>query len=76
MRSEAPVAAKGGFRVCFRTALPSGCRNSFPCDPRGNVDMDRLSDSSRRDYLFARIMARRDCLEPQVVPGGEGNGTV
>ncbi|MBI5721000.1 MAG: hypothetical protein KIT17_02030 [Rubrivivax sp.] len=31
---------------------------SFPCDPHGHVDLNALNDATRRDYLFARALAR------------------
>ena len=34
----------------------------FPCDADGNVEMDRLTEVGRSEYLFARIMIRRERL--------------
>ena len=34
----------------------------FPCDAGGNVDMDSLTEAGRSEYLFARIMIRREPL--------------
>jgi hypothetical protein len=41
---------------------------AFPCDACGNVELDQLSEASRRDYFFARIMIRRERAQPKVVP--------
>jgi hypothetical protein len=55
------------FQIRFQ-ALPAQCRTvAFPCDAHGTVDMDRLSEAGRRDYLFARIMIRRQRVQPEVV---------
>jgi hypothetical protein len=28
--------------------------------------LDLLSDSAKRDYLFARVMSRRDSIQPEI----------
>jgi len=43
---------------------------TFPCDPKGRVEMDRLSDRDRTNYLFARAMVGRDLAAPAVRPMG------
>ena len=43
---------------------------AFPCDPKGRVEMDRLSDRERNNYLFARAMVGRDLAAPAVRPMG------
>jgi len=40
---------------------------SFPCDVMGHVDMDRLGDRDRNNYLFARAVMKRASLAPEVV---------
>jgi hypothetical protein len=42
---------------------------SFPCDIEGHVDMDRLGDRARNDYLFARAVMklRSESVAPAVV---------
>ena len=36
-------------------AIAAGCRGYvFPCDASGQVEIDRLSDRERVDFLFAR----------------------
>ena len=35
-------------------ALGAGSGYAFPCDPSGRVEIDRLSDRDRVDFLFAR----------------------
>ena len=55
------------FEVRFRSSFLQGQALAFPCDARGKVDMDRLTEAGRRDYLFARIMIRRERVRPEVV---------
>jgi len=41
-------------------ALAGGRDFTFPCDARGNVDLDALSDRSRACYLYAHTLIGRD----------------
>ena len=40
----------------------------FPCDPKGRVEMDRLSDRERNNCLYARAMVGRDPAAPVWLP--------
>jgi hypothetical protein len=40
---------------------------AFPCDARGNVDLDALSDTLRQCYLYAHTLIGRD-YAMRVVP--------
>lgn len=55
------------FELRFQS-FDSGQAFAFPCDYEGHVDMDRLSDRARNDYLFARAMVGRDLAVPAVRP--------
>lgn len=55
---HAATAESARFELRF-PALPSNADGlAFPCDERGNVDLDRLSDKARNDYFYARKMRR------------------
>jgi hypothetical protein len=54
------------FQIRFWSATPRHATLCFPCDARGNVDLDRLTEADRREYLFARIMTRREGQRPEV----------
>jgi hypothetical protein len=41
---------------------------SFPCDARGEVDLDELCDRSRCDYLFAHTLIGRSFTMPVIRP--------
>jgi hypothetical protein len=47
-------------RLCF----------AFPCDRKGKVEMDLLSERERLNYLYARAMVGRDLALPAVRPMG------
>jgi hypothetical protein len=68
MTRTAAISTDSTFQIHFQP-LVAQCRTvAFPCDAYGNVDMDRLSETGRCDYLFARVMIRRQRLRPEVVP--------
>lgn len=54
------------FQLSFRSLFNSGRGFAFPCDERGQVDMTRMSDKARNNYLFARAMVGRDLTPPAV----------
>ena len=39
---------------------------SFPCDARGQVDLDELCDRSRCDYMFAHALIGRHFTLPVI----------
>ena len=55
------------FQVRFSCSCLQGRAVTFPCDSHGEVDLDRLSEAGRQDYLFARIMVRRERVRPEIV---------
>jgi len=54
------------YQLCFRSLFHSGRGFVFPCDSRGEVQLDGLSDRARNNYLFARAMVGRDLAAPAV----------
>jgi hypothetical protein len=56
------------FQLCFRSLVHRGRTFVFPCDPRGQVDLDHLSDRARINYLFARAMVGRELAVPAIEP--------
>ena len=56
------------FQLCFRSLFHSGRGYAFPCDDRGQVDLDGLSDRARNNYLYARAMVGRELSVPAVEP--------
>ena len=55
------------FELRFNSLTGTGSTYSFPCDHSGCVDMDRLSDRDRLDYLFARGSIGYALTSPAVI---------
>ncbi len=56
------------FELRFQSLFDSGRGYAFPCDPKGRVDLDQLSDRARNNYLYARAMVGRELAVPAVRP--------
>jgi hypothetical protein len=52
--------------LLFRSLFKAGRALAFPCDARGCVDMDRLSERARHNYLYARTVVGREYAAPLV----------
>jgi hypothetical protein len=63
--SSAPV---GKFELRFRSLFNEGRALAFPCDASGQVDLDRLSERARHNYLYARTVIGREFATPAVQP--------
>ena len=47
------------YELLFRSLVDDRCLR-FPCDPRGEVELDGLDEHDRQAYLYARaLMGRR-----------------
>ena len=56
----------GEFELRFQSLLDAERAYAFPCDAKGHVDMDRLSDRALTNYLYARTVVGREVLRPSV----------
>ncbi len=56
------------FELRFTSLFNEGRGFSFPCDAKGAVDLDSLSDKARLNYLFARAVVGRQVTCPAVIP--------
>jgi hypothetical protein len=54
------------FELRFASLSTSGRAFAFPCDSRGNVDIDRLTERLRTSYLFARASVGFELCYPVV----------
>jgi hypothetical protein len=52
------------FQLCFRSLSASGRSFAFPCDPKGQVDLDRMCEKTRNNYFYARAMMGREVAYP------------
>lgn len=50
----------------FQSLFNWGRALAFPCDDRGHVDLDVLSDRARRNYLYASAVVGREFSVPAV----------
>ena len=54
------------YELRFMSLSQRGRGFAFPCDARGNVDIDALSDRGRTSYLFARAVVGNMLSAPVV----------
>jgi hypothetical protein len=55
------------YELRFESLFNTGRALAFPCDAFGGVILDALSDTARRNYLFARAVVGRDYASPIVL---------
>ncbi|WP_353093612.1 hypothetical protein [Methylibium sp.] len=60
------AAASASYELRFDSMFVAGRGLSFPCDASGCVDLDRLSERARHNYLYARAVVGREFLTPAV----------
>ena len=56
------------YELRFRSLFDEGRGYAFPCDVRGWVDMDAMSERARLNYLYARTVVGRELATPAVLP--------
>ncbi len=56
------------FELRYQSLFDSGRGFAFPCDPKGQVDLNKLSERARNNYLYARAMVGRELTLPAVRP--------
>jgi hypothetical protein len=61
--------AASPFELRFESLFNPGRALAFPCDERGRVEMDGLTERARRNYLYARAVVGREFATPAVVSG-------
>lgn len=64
--SEMQQLQKDRYELRFQSLHRPGRGYSFPCDARGRVDMDALSDGERHRYLYARAVVGHELSLPAV----------
>jgi hypothetical protein len=57
---------RGAYELRFSSLFNDGRGYSFPCDATGCVDIDRLSERERSNYLFARAVIGREFALPSI----------
>jgi hypothetical protein len=64
--TPATASEIAAFELRFQSLFDAGRALAFPCDAAGHVDLDRLSERSRRNYFIARRLIGRDFAQPAV----------
>lgn len=54
------------FELRFQSLFDAGKALAFPCDAKGQVQMDQLSARALDNYLFARAVVGRDYAVPEL----------
>ena len=57
------------FELRFESLFNPGRGLVFPCDERGQVELDALSERSRQNYFYARAVIGREYAVPAVMHG-------
>ena len=65
--------APGHFELRFESLFNPGRGLVFPCDERGQVELDALSERSRQNYFYARAVVGREFATPAVRHGAAAN---
>lgn len=68
MQATTPNACQAHYELRFQSLFHEGRGLSFPCDARGHVDIDHLSETLRLNYLFARTLIGREFTVPALRP--------
>ena len=55
-------------QIRFQSLHHEGRALAFPCDEKGRVYLDGLSERARQNYLFARAVVGREYAFPAVLP--------
>jgi hypothetical protein len=71
IRTNSHPHAPAVFKLHFPSLTRARAALSFPCDARGAVPLDTLSERTRNDYLYARALMGRDYGAPTVLPSPE-----
>jgi len=67
MPDNPPQAPAPHFELRFESLFNPGRALAFPCDERGRVEMDHLTERARRNYLYARAVVGREFATPAVI---------
>ena len=59
------TTAQKAYELSF-AYIHSSKRLAFPCDEKGVVHLELLSERARNNYFYARAMLGREFLVPQV----------
>ena len=64
MTESTLLASAPHYELRYTGLFDRGHGFAFPCDAAGHVDLDKLSDLVRRNYLYARAVVGREFSIP------------
>ncbi|HEX6705977.1 MAG TPA: hypothetical protein VF169_14530 [Albitalea sp.] len=65
--SQSTCRSSTGYEIRYQPLSGRGPELAFPCDARGQVPLDALSDRARNNYLYARAVVGREYAAPAVL---------
>ena len=63
-----PMNLNAAFELRFESLFQEGRALAFPCDARGEVKLDALSERARNNFFYARATVGREFATPAVAP--------
>ena len=54
--------------IKFQSLFNAGQSLVFPCDAKGHVPLDDMSERARENYFYARAVVGREFAVPAVLP--------
>jgi hypothetical protein len=60
------AASTPSYELRFESLFDPGRGLTFPCDARGSVALDSLSEKARNNYIYARAVVGREFATPCV----------
>ena len=66
MNHPSLCTTSSGQSLRFRSLFPEGRGYTFPCDERGHVVLDALTQREMLSYLYARTLIGREFSTPFV----------
>ena len=65
-KSSTFAACEARYELRFTNLFNGGRGYAFPCDAKGSVEINRLSDRGRYNYLYARVVVGNELSVPVV----------
>lgn len=65
---ETTPSAQQRYELRFQSLFNQGRAMVFPCDEKGQVDLDALSERARENYFYARAVIGFEYATPAVTP--------
>jgi hypothetical protein len=66
-QTPAITVDNGAFELRFESLFRTGRALAFPCNARGQVELDGLSEPALLNYLYARAVVGREFALPAIV---------